>query len=73
MVGHYNGRVASRTSVSPHPTRTAPSGALSLRPQGMFFSTAITVPSASIHPIFPMPMANITSINDQQQPIQKIP
>ncbi len=73
MVGYYNGRVASRTSVSPHPSRTTPSGVLSRRPQGMFFSTAITIPSTSIHPIFPIPMANISSIKDQQQPIQKIP
>src|SRR3712207_7331703 len=38
------------------------------RPQGMFFSTAITAPSTSIQPRLPTPRANISSINDQQQP-----
>ena len=54
-------------------SKTTPKGALSRRPHGMFFSTPITIPSTSIHPIFPAPTTNIRSINDQQQPRQKIP
>ena len=44
-----------------------------LLPQGMFFSTAITVPKANIQPKLPMPTTNISSINDQQQPTQNSP
>ena len=50
-----------------------PSGALRRRPQGTFFSIAITAPSTSIQPRFPTPTANIKSISDQQQPRQKRP
>ena len=52
---------------------TTPKGALSRRPQGMFLSTAMTAPSANIHPTLPMPTTNISSISDQQHPRQKSP
>jgi hypothetical protein len=58
---------------APQPIKTIPNGALSFRPHGMFFSTAMTEPNASIQPTFPMPTPNINSINAQQQPTQKIP
>ncbi len=61
------------TRRSPQPIRTAPSGALSRRHQGMFFYIPISIPRTSIQPRFPNPTANIRSINDQQQPTQKIP
>jgi len=66
-------RVADAPRARPHPTRAMPSGVLIFFPQGMFFSTAITVPKANIQPKLPMPTTNISSINDQQQPTQNSP
>ena len=57
----------------PHASKTTPNGALSFRPHGIFFSTAITAPSTNIQATFPTPTANIKSINAQQQPTQKMP
>src|ERR1700757_4979089 len=48
-----------------------PIGGLSRRPQGKFFSSAITAPRSSIHARLPVPTRNISSISDQQQPTQK--
>ena len=63
----------SKTINKPKPIRATPSGALSFRPQGIFFSMAITAPKASIQPMLPVPTTNIKSIKAQQQPTQKIP
>ena len=57
----------------PHVSKATPTGALSLRPQGIFFSMAMSAPRPSIQPTLPMPTANIKSIKAQQQPTQKIP
>ena len=59
--------------VTPDATRTTPNGLLNWRPQGMFLSMAMTDPSTSIQPTLPAPTPNIRSINDQQQPRQKMP
>jgi hypothetical protein len=59
--------------IAPQPSKARPNGALSFRPHGMFFSTAMIAPSASIQPTFPTPTPNIKSINAQQQPTQKTP
>ena len=56
-----------------HVTRAAPKGLLIRLPQGMFFSMDMIAPNSNIQPMFPAPTANIKSISDQQQPIQKIP
>ena len=64
---------ALNAMITPMPRRTTPSGLLSCRPQLIFFSIAISVPSASIHPILPAPKGNISSIRAQQHPMQKIP
>ena len=42
-------------------------------PHEKFFSSAITVPNASIHRKWTLTAANINSINDQQQPMQNKP
>src|SRR4051812_49072301 len=63
----------STTISTPHPSSRMPSGALSLRPHGMFFSKAITAPSTSIHPTLPVPTANMRNMSAQQQPTQKSP
>jgi hypothetical protein len=47
-----------------------PSGALSTRPQGAFFSIAMVAPSASIQPTLPVPTTNISGMIGQQQPMQ---
>jgi hypothetical protein len=61
------------TIKTPDASKATPTGALSLRPQGIFFSIAISAPRASIQPTLPMPTANIKSIKAQQQPTQKTP
>ncbi len=59
------------TTIQPdHASRASPSGALSRRPQGRFYSTALTAASSSIQPTLPMPTTNIKSISAQQQPTQ---
>jgi hypothetical protein len=55
------------------PINAMPSGALIFFPHGMFFSTAITAPNASIQPRLPTPTTNISSISDQQHPTQNSP
>ena len=65
--------IALTVRLRPQVIRTRPRGALNRRPQGRFFSMAMTAPRASIQPILPTPTANIRSISDQQQPTQKIP
>ena len=52
---------------------TMPIGADSRRPQGAFFSMAITPPSAIIQSRLALPTANMSSINAQQQPTQYAP
>ena len=71
---HYDdASIACRPRVSPQQSRTTPNGVLKRRPHGRFFSVAIKAPKTSIHPRFPTPTANISSISDQQHPIQKRP
>ena len=62
-----------RKMKTPQHIKPSPSGALIFLPQGIFFSMAITAPSASIQPTFPTPTPNIKSISAQQQPTQKMP
>src|SRR5262245_11680795 len=43
--------ICVRTVNAAHASSATPSGALNLRPHGMFFSIAMTAPSASIQPM----------------------
>ena len=64
---------AAAIRITLHPTKAMPSGALIFFPHGMFFSTAITAPNASIQPTLPTPTTNISNIRDQQHPTQNSP
>ena len=65
------GACTTRTTTIPATTNSAPpSGADRRRPQGWFFSKAMTSPSSSIQPRLPVPTTNISNINAQQQPTQ---
>src|SRR5439155_25530990 len=61
-MAHDDASTACRPRVSPQQSRTTPNGALKRRPHGRFFSMAIKAPKTSIHPRFPTPTANISSI-----------
>ena len=58
---------------APGRAAATPTGALSRRPHGRFFSAAMTSPSASIQPTLPVPTTNMISISAQQQPTQNAP
>jgi hypothetical protein len=62
--------IARRTSIPATVSRALPSGADSRRPHEWFFSVAITSPSRSIQPRFPVPTTNMSSMSSQQQPTQ---
>ena len=51
----------------------SPSGVRRRRPQGRFFSAAMTAASTSIQPRLPVPTTNMRSISAQQQPTQNRP
>ena len=67
-VGHKPSDTPIPISINPKPSTRA-----NRLPHGEFFSTAITVPSTSIHPMLPAPMVNIRSIKPQQHPTQNRP
>ena len=73
IVDHDDASIACRPRVSPQQSRITPNGALQRRPHGRFFSMAIKAPNTNIHLRFPTPTVNISSINDQQHPMQKKP
>ena len=53
--------------------KAKPSGWLSCRPQGAFFSNAMIAPSTSMYPTLPVPTTNISSMIAQQHPTQNAP
>ena len=64
---------AKTKCAAPETSRATPSGVLSLRPQGAFFSIPITTARIIIHMRLPTPTTNMRSMSAQQQPTQKTP
>ena len=66
-------RAFHTTIPADHTSNATPSGLPMNFPKRKFFSAAMIAPSASIQPTLPVPIANISNMSAQQQPMQKTP